>query len=75
MEDDEPKRAPKKGIPDMEDRRGIGRKAAKVAACGDLKRVKLENVYSRPEKNGVKRMEDGDELKRETRRMELEDLI
>lgn len=54
-EDEDPNRAPRNGIPDM-DRRGMIRIVAKDVVDGALKRVKLERVCKMAEKRGLKRM-------------------
>lgn len=57
LEDDEPKRAPRKGIPDIDALRGIGLIALSCAVGGFLRRVTFEKVYRIEENSGEKRIE------------------
>lgn len=55
VDEEDPNKAPRNGIPDM-DRSGTGRRAAKDAVNGAPGRVKLEKVWKTAERKGLNRM-------------------
>lgn len=55
VDEEDPNKAPRNGIPDM-DRSGTGRRGAKDAVDGAPGRVKLEKVWKIAEMKGLNRM-------------------